>query len=590
MSTDSTIQAPTIPGTVAGTMRLRRVGFFLLVALTHIGMMALFLACVGMDGLDAADLALALLFLMFLPWSIIGFWNATIGFLVMRLARDPVAAVTPQAGRIIGTEPITGSIAILICIRNEEVDRVFLGLGAMLDGLRETGEVGAFHLYVLSDTTDDRIAGAEQAAFDRLQVRHANCTYRRRLSNPGFKAGNIRDFCDRWGEQHDFMLTLDADSVMSAGAILRLARIMQAHPRLGILQSLVVGLPSVSPFARIFQFGMRLGMRSYTIGSAWWQGDCGPYWGHNALIRVAPFKAHCHLPILPGKGPLAGDILSHDQVEAVLMRRAGFEVRVLPIEDGSYEANPPTLTEFIRRDLRWCQGNMQYLKLLGMKGVSAISQYQLCFAILMFLGSPAAVLFGIIALVRLHLSTAAFDGGLAQLIFVAFIIMNFAPKMTTLADVLMRPALRSAYGGWIRILISAALELVFTILILPIMTLSQTLSLAGFALGRAGGWGAQLRGDQALTPMDAAAKLWPHTLAGLAAAILFGSLGSAAFWWTLPMTLGPMLSIPIAVVTSRPDIGCVMVRLGLSRLPEETEPPADLVALDIPALTMRMDA
>ena len=156
---------------------------------------------------------------------------------------------------------------------------------------------------------------------------------------------------------------------MPAAAILRLVRIMQAEPRLGILQGLVVGLPSTSAFARLFQFGMRLGMRSYTIGSAWWQGDCGPYWGHNAVVRLAPFIAHCQLPVLPEKGPLGGHVLSHDQIEAVLMRRAGYEVRVLPEEDLGWEENPPTLLEFIRRDLRWCQGNMQYWHFLTLPGL-----------------------------------------------------------------------------------------------------------------------------------------------------------------------------------------------------------------------------
>ena len=167
--------------------------------------------------------------------------------------------------------------------------------------------------------------------------------------------------------------------------MLRLVRVMQTDPKLGIVQGLVVGLPSTSAMARIFQFGMRLGMRSYTIGSAWWQGDCGPYWGHNAVLRLRPFAAHCELPLLAG----GRHILSHDQIEAVLMRRAGYEVRVLPEENLGWEENPPTLIEFIRRDLRWCAGNMQYWPFLLMPGLKSVSRYQLLLAILMFLGSPA---------------------------------------------------------------------------------------------------------------------------------------------------------------------------------------------------------
>ena len=311
--------------------------------------------------------------------------------------------MTPSAGRVSGREPIVSSTALLVCIRDEPPERVIRHIAPMIDGLIARGVAQHFHLYVLSDTSDLAHAAIESRHFSEL----ANAwrgrmalTYRRRDINTGFKAGNIRDFCERWGDQHDHMLVLDADSLMTADAVLRLVRIMQANPQLGILQSLVIGMPSTSAFARIFQFGMRLGMRSYTIGSAWWQGDCGPYWGHNAIIRIAPFMMHCHLPVLPESALIDGHILSHDQVEAVLMRRAGYEVRVLPEEGDSFEQNPPTLIEFIRRDLRWCQGNMQYWHFLAIPGLKWISRYQLVFALVMFLGSPAWIgllVFGSIA-------------------------------------------------------------------------------------------------------------------------------------------------------------------------------------------------
>ena len=174
----------------------------------------------------------------------------------------------------------------------------------------------------------------------RAQLGGARATYRRREKNTGYKAGNIREFLRNQGAEYDFFLPLDSDSLMSGDAILTMTRVMQAHPRLGLLQSLVVGAPSGSAFARIFQFGMRHGMRSFTMGAAWWHGDCGPYWGHNALVRVRPFRRHCRLPGLPGKPPLGGHILSHDQLEAVLLRRAGYEVRVIPVESESFEDNP----------------------------------------------------------------------------------------------------------------------------------------------------------------------------------------------------------------------------------------------------------
>ena len=371
-----------LTGTPPASLTVRRLLFFLAVVLTMAGLIWLAVIALSPSGFGAVDLALVLLFAVTLPWYVIGFWNATIGLLIMRFARDPVAAVTPAVGRIRGDEPITTSTAIVMCIRNELPDRVLRHLTPLMQGIAARGAGDRFHVYVLSDTDDPAIAAAEDTCFaalagewqDKLAV-----TYRRRDKNTGFKAGNVRDFCERWGHDHDFALMLDADSVMTADAALRLVRVMQVDPQIGILQSLVIGMPSASAFARIFQFGMRLGMRSYTIGSAWWQGDCGPYWGHNALVRIAPFVEHCHLPMLAEGALVGGHVLSHDQIEAVLMRRAGYEVRVVADEGDSFEQNPPTLVEYIRRDLRWCQGNMQYWHFLRLPGLRPMSRYQLDF-------------------------------------------------------------------------------------------------------------------------------------------------------------------------------------------------------------------
>ena len=214
---------------------------------------------------------------------------------------------------------------------------------------------------------------------------------------------------------------------------------MQAHPKIGILQSLVVGMPSSSAFARIFQFGMRHGMRSYTMGQAWWVGDCGPFWGHNALVRIKPFHEQCGLPILSGKPPLGGHVLSHDQVEATLMRRAGYEVRVLPEERGSWEENPPTMLEFAQRDVRWCQGNMQYIKLLNLPGLYPMSRFQLVWAILMFIGIPAWTL--MIALLPVAAwqaqSMADFPVNLAIGLYITFFTMYLMPKIAGLIDAML---------------------------------------------------------------------------------------------------------------------------------------------------------
>ena len=568
----------------------RQAMFFTLVALSLIGLVWLFVVALSVGSFGAVDYALVALFTVTLPWTVISFWNATIGLLIMRFARDPVVAVTPIAGRVRGDEPITASTAILVCIRNEPPARVIRGIAPMMEGLAAPGIGERFHVYVLSDTSDAATATAEEECFaaltqswrDRIAV-----TYRRRPLNAGFKAGNIRDFCDRWGHQHDFAVVLDADSVMTANAVLRLVRIMQVAPRLGILQSLVIGMPSMSAFARLFQFGMRLSMRSYTIGSAWWQGDCGPYWGHNAIVRLAPFMTHCHLPILSASALVSGHVLSHDQVEAVLMRRAGYEVRVLAEEGGSFEQSPPTLIEFIRRDLRWCQGNMQYWHFLVMQGLKPVSRYQLSFAILMFLGSPAWM-----GLLVLGTATVALAGspdafirpGAGTALFVTVLIMWFAPNIATAIDVLARPRLRSAFGGGIRFTLSAVAQMIFVLLLLPIMWFGHTLFLARLLLGRSVGWTAQARDDHEVPFALAGRQLWPQSVLGLWTMGVLGLTVPAAIPYALFIAGGLVLSIPFAVLTAAPGLGRTLVRAGFCRLPEETAPPAELAALALPAI------
>jgi membrane glycosyltransferase len=367
---------------------------------------------------------------------------------------------------------------------------------------------------------------------------------------------------------------------------------MQAHPEIGILQQLIVGLPNLSPFPRLFQFGMRHGMRAFTIGSAWWHGDCGPYWGHNAVIRVAPFMAHCRLPTLPGGPPLGGRVLSHDQVEAVLMRRAGWQVRVLAEESGSYEENPPTLSDFIKRDLRWCQGNWQYLHLVGRPGLHAFGRLQLWLAVLMYVSGPAWVLFSLVGFLRAILDAqgmageatgppllgtpAAWEG---WALLGAMMLIVFAPKLAGVGQVLLAPRLRAAYGGALRVSLSALAELLFSLVLAPTVAVAQAAFVAGMAAGRTIRWEAQLRDARSLTWVEAWRGLWPQTLLGVALGGAVWLLApESARWWAL-LFCGPLVAaVPFAVVTSWVGLGRWLARVGIGAVPEEIEPPAVVVA------------
>jgi membrane glycosyltransferase len=572
---------------------LRRVLFFALVAVTSVAMLLLAAFALSPGGLDGVDLLLLVMLAATLPWQVTGFWNSTIGILIAFFSRNPVAALFPGAARIRGDEAVTAKTAILVCIRNEVPDRVIRNLTTLMIGLSAAREGDHFAVYALSDTTDSAIAEMEEKRFNALSAETRSgitVTYRRRSLNTGFKAGNIRDFCDRWGTQHDFALVLDADSFMSADAVLRLVRVMQANPTLGILQSLVVGMPSTSAFARLFQFGMRLGMRSYTIGSAWWQADCGPYWGHNALIRVAPFTAHCHLPEESMLGQFKIAILSHDQIEAVLMRRAGYEVRVLAEEDGSWEENPATLLEFMRRDLRWCQGNMQYWHLLALPGIKLTSRYQLTFAIMMFIGSPGWIgllILGTAAVAAAQAPAAVIRWDAGIVLFVLCLAMWVWPKFTTFVHVLTHSQERKAFGGGLRLIASMTCETVFSIMLAPIMWFGHTLFLVRLPFTRTVNWSGQLRDDHTVPWGLACQALWPHTLLGTIAIGALAATHPSAILYALPLAGGPALSIPLAVLTARRAVGAAMVSLGVGRLPEETAAPASLRALALPAIAAR---
>jgi membrane glycosyltransferase len=586
----------TVRRAAADALTVRRIIFAGLVLATILVLMGLATHALSVGGLDALDVVLLALFLVTLPWTVIGFWNAAIGFVIMRFARNPAAAVTAAAGRIRGDEPITASVAIMCCIRNEPPARVIRNLAPMLDGLAAAGVGRSFHLYVLSDTSDPVTAVEEEASFAALTEAWRGriaITYRRRTENSGFKAGNIRDFCERFGADHEFAVTLDADSFIPASAVLRMVRIMQVSPEIGLLQGLVVGMPSTSAFARIFQFGMRLGMFSYTIGGAWWQGDCGPHWGHNSVIRLIPFIKHCHIPMLPTDGflgdVLGGHVLSHDQIEAVLLRRAGYEVRVLVDEHLGWEENPPTLLEFVRRDIRWCQGNMQYWHFMMLPGLKFVSRYQLAFAILMFLGSPAWMLLMVLGTWGVARADRPSDfvspgSGLAVLILV--LITWFAPKIATTTDVMLRPAARKAFGGGLRFLSSVASETVFFILLSPIMWFEHTVFLSALPFGVRVGWGGQSRDDHAVPLSLAVRRLWPQTLLGWGVIGTLAMTAPAAIPVALLVAGGLALAIPMAVITADPAIGRWALRVGLGRLPEETL-PSPLDALGLPALAWR---
>ncbi len=545
-------------------MLARRVIFFGLAGV--IGGLLLRLACVGLapGGLTAWKVLVLVGFGGNLPWSAISAANALIGVALRLGCRDPALAVLPAFRR--APPPPRVRTAVVVPVRDEELARVLPPLGALLDGLPEA----TFSLWILSDTTSAARARGEDAALEAFRSgRHdaSRIHLRRRAAPVGFKAGNVMSFLDHDAGDHELFVCLDADSEMSPAAVLRLVGVMEADDRIAIVQQLVVGRPTRAPFARLFQFGMRAGMRTWATGQAFWQGPAGPYWGHNAVLRVAPFRRHARLAPLPDGTTL----LSHDQVEAAQLHAAGWKVMCLPEEEGSTEGTPPSLPEFAARDRRWADGNMQYRALFFRPGLTWMGRWQLLQAILLFLGSPLWVLV-------LLASTwgavdarpeSAVDRTALAILAVATVLATTAPKLTGYLEVLLVPSLARRYGGRGLFVVGALAELLFSALLAPVSAVNRSLAVAGALARRTPRWAPQDRTGGRVPLAHAARLLWPHTLLGAVVVAVAVAWAPRAWPCIAPFAAGLVLAVPFCVATSSPHLAAALERRGIAKTPEE---------------------
>lgn len=538
---------------------IRRIVFFSVLFITGAGLTALMASVLAPGGWTLPKMGILVAFIGVAPWVGVCVGNAIPGFIILVFSRDPARAVLPASGDT-DTVPISVRTAIAITVRNENMQTVLPPLGRLLDGLSEYAD--RFAAFVLSDS-DEAHAAAEAAAIGAFA--HP-VHYRRRTANTGFKAGNVMDFLDHHARGFDLALMLDADSEMSPAAVLRLVRIMQASPRMAIAQHLTAGRPAASSFPRLFQFGMRAGMRVWATGQAWWQGADGPYWGHNAIVRIAPFREHARL----GKMPDGSFILSHDQVEAARLSAAGWGVAVWASEDGSLEANPPALPEFLHRDARWLAGNLQYVHLLRAPGFSLMGRWQLLQAILLMTGAPLYTL--MLALAAISAAAgggAAFPRGRMLVLTLAWTLAIYAPKLCGYAEVLLFRERRARYGGGMAFATGAAAELTFTMLLDALTQMSKTLATIRFILDARPAWRPQNRSDRGVAWGEAASLLWPHTLFGVIVFALLACSSWVAVAWALPFAGGLLVAIPFCIATSSPRLSAWLRERGVAATPEE---------------------
>lgn len=546
----------------------------------------------AMNGISVLEACLLVLFVALFAWIALSFSGAVAGFLTAVFDRGYKLGIDPdQPLPVVHTRT-----ALLMPTYNEDPRRLLAGLQAIYESVAETGQLAQFDFFVLSDTRREDIGVAEEQAFAALCDAvggHERLFYRRRGDNSGRKAGNIADWVRRFGGGYPQMLILDADSLMTGDTIVRLVAGMEHNPDVGLIQTLPAVIGGRTLFARMQQFGGRVYGPVIGRGVAWWHGAESNYWGHNAIIRTQAFAENAGLPALPGREPFGGHVLSHDFVEAALMRRGGWATHMVPYLKGSYEEGPPTLTDMLVRDRRWCQGNLQHAKVVGSKGLHWVSRMHMMIGIGHYFTAP---MWGMLMLVgiaiplfqggidfneMLHLSPGVYwrhqDEEKVIRMFAITMVVLLTPKVLGYIAMLLDRVDRRGCGGGIRALLSMLLETVLAALMAPVVMYVQSRGVAEVLAGKDSGWDAQQRDDGGIS--------WPALIRGYGGLSVFGLfMGTLAYAvspslaaWMAPVVVGMVLAIPVVALTSSRSAGTVMHRLRLMEIPEETAPPKVLV-------------
>ena len=538
---------------------------------------------------------LLVLFVLLFAWIAMSFMGALAGFARV-VARRPLRLGLDRDGAL---PTLATRTALLVPVYNEDPQRTFAGVRAILESVVATGQCARFDCFILSDTRKADIAAAEVQAFGVLRAQLAGrigVYYRRRDDNHERKAGNIAGWVRRFGGAYAHMLILDADSLMSGATIVRLSAAMERHPDLALVQTLPVVVNGSTIFARMQQFSGRVYGPVIAHGVAWWHGAESNYWGHNAMIRTRAFAECAGLPELRGRGPFGGTVLSHDFVEAALMRRGGWALHMEPGLDGSYEEGPPSLTDMLVRDRRWCQGNLQHTMVLPARGLHWISRTHLLVGIGHYFTAPMWAMLMLVGLaIPLEAAHAEVDGGgryspLAywreadpeRFLWVFALTMGllFAPKLLGLLATLLDGAARRACGGTLRLLAGALLETVLAALMAPVTMYLQSRGVAEVLAGKDSGWDAQRRDDGSLPLSALVARYGGLTLFGIGAGIVAWLVSPGLAAWMSPVIAGLVLSSPVVALTSARAPGEWLRRTGVFATPEETAPPDILVRAD----------
>ena len=492
--------------------------------------------------------------------------STALGFLPLFAGEKADTIAIPDADG-----PLAARTALLFPVYHEDPARIAGTISAIAEELASLGKASAFDVFVLSDTRGAEAGMAEEEAYAALARKlggEVGVYYRRRIENTARKAGNIKDWVERFGGAYETFVILDGDSIMSGVALVRLARAMEADPSAGLIQTVPKLIGGTTLLQRLMQFAANIYGPPTAAGLAFWSRDQGNYWGHNAIIRTAAFASAAGLPHLPGSPPFGGHIMSHDFVEAMLLQRAGWGVHMAPSIEGSFESMPPALTDLIVRDRRWSQGNLQHLALVAKRGVPGMGRLHLMMGALSYIisavwaGSLGVGL--VLALQGQQLLPSYFtdaktlfpiwpviDPGAAMRLFLATMAVVLLPKVLGLVLEMKRARRARELFGIPRAIAGVTTETVFSMLFAPIMMMTQTSSVLQILLGRDAGWKAQRRDGAAMDLGQAVRFHWPHMLVGIVVTIVCWETSPGLLVWMAPVVLGLVLSGPLNWLTSQ---------------------------------------
>ena len=579
--------------TAPANIGLRRLYVFGTTALTTLAATWLMARVLSNGGINVLEGCLLGLFVLLFAWIAMSFVSSLAGLQALLRGRRKLG-IYPDTP----LPQLRSRTALLMPTYNEDPRRMMAGLQAIYESVAATGQLEHFDFYVLSDTTRDAIGRAEEQVFARLVQATGGAErlyYRRRASNVGRKAGNIADWVRRFGGAYPQMLILDADSLMTGDVIVRLVSAMENHPSVGLIQSLPAVVGGRTAFARMQQFGGRVYGPVMAYGVAWWHGAESNYWGHNAVIRTQAFAEQAGLPELPGRKPFGGHVLSHDFVEAALMRRGGWAAHMVPYLHGSYEEGPPTLTDLLIRDRRWCQGNLQHSKVVTTPGLHWVSRVHMLigighyftapmWAMLMLIGIAIPLIHGGIDLAQeLHLkiSPVHYWRGLDQngvfWVFLVTMVALLSPKLMGYVAMLTSRKERIGCGGAARAFVSMLLETVLAALMAPVVMYVQSRGVAEVLAGKDSGWDAQQRDDGSISVRDLLRSYGGLSVFGVVMGVAAYVVSPSLAAWMAPVVIGMALAVPVVAWTSSRKAGDWLRRHGLLCIPEESAPPAVLL-------------